>query len=82
MFKVMVGIPNIREAFDQGKFMLDGSTLGFGTLLGSGRCQLVGAEMATPDLIYLSSCSGEAPCFKVIYRSPSLARVDRQQGLE
>lgn len=46
--------------------MLDGPTLRFGGLLGPGICQLVGSGVATPDLIYLSICSGEAPCFRVI----------------
>ena len=59
--------------------MLDGPALRFGALLGSGKCQLVGPRMATLDLIYLSICSGEAPCFKVIYRGSSLARIARLQ---
>lgn len=79
--EVMVDVPNIRKAFDQGKLMFNGSTLGFGALLGPGSCQLAGAPVATPDVIYLSSCSGDAPCFKVIYSRPiiSKGRLDRQQ---
>ena len=69
----------IREAFDQREFVLDGPALRFGGLLGSGICQLVGPGVATADLIYLSICSGEAPCFRVICREKrSLASaIDR-----
>ncbi len=73
--------PNVREAFDQSEFMLDGPALRFGTLLGSEKYQPMGPRVAIPSLIYLSICSGEAPCFRVICRSPSLARIHRLQFL-
>lgn len=72
-------VPDVREAFDQGELMLDGPALRFGALLGSKSCQLVGGGMGTPDRIYLSICSGDAPCFKVICRDSSLARMTRLQ---
>lgn len=61
--------------------MLDGPALRFGDLLGSERCQLVGPRVAAPELMYLSISSGDAPCFKVIYRGSSLARTTRLQLL-
>ena len=59
--------------------MLDCPTLRFGVLLGSEKCQLVGAVVATRGLMYLSICSGEAPCFKVIYQGSMSARIARLQ---
>ena len=46
--------------------MLDGAALGFGRLFGSGSVQLVRVRRVGGGVIYLSICSGEAPCFKVI----------------
>lgn len=59
--------------------MLDGAALRFGALFGSEKYQRLGPQVIDSGPMYLSICSGEAPCFKVICRGQSLAKVGRLQ---
>ena len=70
-----MSVVDVREAFDQGKLVLDGPTLRFGGLLGPGVYQLVGGSSDRGGQRYLSICSGEAPCFKVILLKVVLSRT-------
>lgn len=58
---------NLREALDQSELMLDCPTLSFCALLSPAMMlQLDNVEFLFFET-YLSICSGEAPCFRVIY---------------
>ena len=61
-------LADLREAFDQGEFMLDCTTLFPGALFRSGK-KSADTENSNLDKgrSYLSICSGEAPCFNVIW---------------
>lgn len=68
---------DIREAFDEGVLMLDGSALGFGTLLGPAR-GLASISVFLWVGSHLSSSAGGAPALSVICYDSLSARMQHQ----